>query len=293
MSNERFGDSRRDEDRTREEKFVNDVLDRTSGSPCRRAAELLPDLNDGVLVDLDRQLVQAHLEHCTGCRTLAVTLGWLDPLLPKMAELDPGPAFTDRVLARTTQAALGVASGPVTEPGGFGPAGVMDRLGRWWEQQILRPIFPVQVAYAATVVLVLLVGTPLSPFREAPGKILESVQAGPRSVPMIGRFVDSAGPVSWAEGQTEQVYRATREGTVGIWRRAGAAVTGSFERSAPDRRLMTAHLGALASDLGGGRLSEAGYEMHQFMKSGRRAWTLWWNDGTSELPNDESIADQP
>lgn len=295
MSSERFSDSGRDETRARDEKFVGEVLARTSGSPCLRAADLLPDLNDGALADLDRQLVQAHLEHCAGCRSLAVTLAWLDPLLPKMAELDPGPAFTERVLARTIRMAPGVAAGPVVEPGGFGPAGLMDRLGRWWQGRILRPIFPLQVAYAATVVLVLLAGTPLSPFRAAPGKILATVQAGPQSIPAVEALVESvgAGPVNWLEGQTTRAYRSGRNGTVGAWCRTETAVRERFERSAPDGRLMRGHFRALAGNLGERRLGDAGYDLHQIMKSGRRAWSLWWHAGTDQPINEGTTVDQP
>ena len=87
------GRSSDDDQRRRDEDLIRNVLERTSGSPCERAAGLLPDLTDGALEDLDRQLVQAHLEHCPGCRALAVTLGWLDPLLPKMA-LEPSEPFS-------------------------------------------------------------------------------------------------------------------------------------------------------------------------------------------------------
>ena len=56
--------------------FVGGVLGRTTGGACGRAVEQLADLMDDQLQGLDRQLVQAHLEHCTDCRQLAVTMGW-------------------------------------------------------------------------------------------------------------------------------------------------------------------------------------------------------------------------
>ena len=90
--------------RRRNEDFVKNVLQRTSGSACERALNLLPELSDHQLEDLDRQLVQAHLEHCEGCRQVAVALGWLGSLLPDMAILEPGPDFTAAVLAGTTGA---------------------------------------------------------------------------------------------------------------------------------------------------------------------------------------------
>ncbi|MBE0566412.1 MAG: zf-HC2 domain-containing protein [Krumholzibacteria bacterium] len=80
--NDRRRDGRRD--------FVRDVLARTSGSACARACGLLPDLTDGGLETLDRQLVRRHLEHCAPCRAVAVALGWLGPELAGRAELEPG-----------------------------------------------------------------------------------------------------------------------------------------------------------------------------------------------------------
>ena len=78
----------------RKKEFVRDVLNRTSGSPCRRALELLPGLTDGALASLDRQLVQQHLEHCAGCRTVALVMTRLGDDLVSLADLDPGPGFT-------------------------------------------------------------------------------------------------------------------------------------------------------------------------------------------------------
>ena len=69
--------------------FVGDVLGRTTGQACGRAVTQLDALMNDRLSGTDQQLVQAHLQHCAGCRDLAITLGWLNPLLPEMAEIDP------------------------------------------------------------------------------------------------------------------------------------------------------------------------------------------------------------
>ena len=100
---------------------------------------LLPDLTDGALADLDRQLVQAHLEHCAPCRSLAVTMGWAGPVLPQLAVVDPGPAFTAAVLARTSRRQRLALPAPQARPAGL--PGLMDRLGRWWGERILQPGF--------------------------------------------------------------------------------------------------------------------------------------------------------
>ncbi|MBU8871020.1 MAG: zf-HC2 domain-containing protein [Gemmatimonadales bacterium] len=280
--------------RRHDEKFIQDVLSRTSGSPCERAAGLLPALTDDALEDMDRRLVQAHLEHCPGCRTLAVTLGWLDPLLPKMAFLDPGPEFTQKVLSRTSLAAPGLSAGPVTEPTAFGPAGVMDRLGRWWQRQILRPVFPMQVAYAATVVIVLLVATPVSPFRQAPGRLLQTVQAGPESLPIVGSLLDSTthGTSIWVQGQVDYVSQTIRDETTGAWRGAESDLTARMERTNSERGSMKSHLGDLVRNLKGGNLGDAGYDLHRVLKSGRRAWALWWNSESIAESNLESTIER-
>src|SRR3989304_5692555 len=53
------------------------ILERTSGRPCPRARELLPDWTGGTLGSLDASLIGQHLERCADCRTLARTLTWL------------------------------------------------------------------------------------------------------------------------------------------------------------------------------------------------------------------------
>ena len=178
-----------------DEKFVQGVLGRTTGSACGRCLDLLPDLTDGALEDLDRQLVQGHLEHCTGCRAVAVTLGWITPLLPGMAEIDPGEAFTSAVLDATTRRKAWDEAGPT------GAAGLVDRLGRWWERQILKPQFTFQAAYVATVILVLLTAVPGAPLKGAPGKALEVIQAGPQAAPVLGPAMVQAS--DWQDSRTE------------------------------------------------------------------------------------------
>lgn len=77
------------------------ILARTSGSPCARLKGLACDLVDGVLEADQRVLAEAHLEHCSGCAMLVAALRESTALLPRMAELDPGPWFGPRVLRAT------------------------------------------------------------------------------------------------------------------------------------------------------------------------------------------------
>jgi hypothetical protein len=121
-----------------------------------------------------RAAVAAHLDGCPTCLAFADALrageeAWLDEdaaafrdgvlartseadalalELPELAEMDPGPGFTERVLLHTSQRpaaerwrAQGVAS---------------------WRALVGRPRFAWEVAYAVTLCLVLAAGSPLS-----------------------------------------------------------------------------------------------------------------------------------
>lgn len=262
------GDRRHEQDRRRrEEDFVQGVLGRTSGSPCEKAAGMLPDLADGELEDFDRRLVTAHLEHCAECRAVAVTLGWLGPELPKMAELDPGPRFLQAVLDRTSRAAPGIAAGPVRVPTGFGPAGWMDRLGRWWGERILRPLFPVQVAYAATLVIVLLTATPFSPLRGAPRQALESIQAQAGALNLVGPALDSTLDASGRR------LAGTVDGALDL---AGAAWTERVRRSAPARGELKTNLEEFYGHLRRGNAGGAVSELPDVWEGVRESWNHWW-----------------
>lgn len=280
------GDRNREQDRRRrEEQFVQGVLGRTSGSACDRAAGMLPALADGELADLDRQLLTAHLEHCAGCRSLAVTLGWLEPLLPRMAEIDPGPLFLQAVLDRTSRAAPGLAAGPILEPGGFGPARWMDRLGRWWSEQILRPLFPVQVAYVATVVIVLLTATPISPWRSAPRQALESMQAQVGTLELFGPTLGAASGDAerWLADRTDALLGGLSSGLGGLgddWNRRAS-------RSAPARTDLARELDRILDLLGDRDVAGAISKWPAVSDDLRASWKSWWGSA-SDLPPTES-----
>ena len=107
---------------------------------------------------------------------------------------------------------------------GGGAAGLMDRLGRWWQRPDPAPGFALQVAYVATVMLVLLTATPVSPLRGAPRKALSRGQAGPRGLPVVG-----AG-LTWLTERADRRAWACATG----WTGAGTArrLAGSPRRSA-------------------------------------------------------------
>jgi len=266
------GDSRNN-DRVRDEQFLRDVLARTSGPACDRASGQLSDLMGGGLADMDRKLVQAHLEHCEPCRSLAVTLGWLEPLLPEMAEIDPGPAFTARILGSTSGRAPAIAPFPAVPTG---PAGVMDRVGGWWDRQILRPGFAAQLAYAATVALVLLTSVPGAPLKGVPGKALEIVQAGPAVTPVIGPALDKAS--GWVGTHTYDAVTTAREGVNRRVQNTGNSLGQRSQRTAGGRQVFGNHVKEMVNKAGDGKLGEASYELLAALKAGRTIWNEWWMD---------------
>ena len=247
------------------ELFLRNVLARTSGSPCARAESLLPDLNDGLLAELDRQLVQAHLEHCAPCRSLAVAMGWAGPVLPQLAVVDPGPGFTEAVLARTSRRQRLAMPSPSARPGGL--PGLMDRLGRWWGDRVLSPGFASQAAYAATVVLVLLTAVPGAPLRGVPGAALKLMTAGPSAVP------GTASVSGWVDAQMAEAQAAF----AAQWRGVDAGFDARLVRTAEARNQAAAHAGSALRELENRRLSEAGYEALGAIDASRRIWTLWWH----------------
>ena len=267
----------RNDDRIRDEQFLRDVLSRTSGPACDRASGQLSDLMGGDLADMDRKLVQAHLEHCEPCRALAVTLGWLEPLLPEMAEIDPGPAFTARVLASTSGRTPSIAPFPAHPTG---PAGLMDRVGSWWDRQILRPGFAAQLAYAATVILVLLTSVPGAPLKGLPGKALEIVQAGPAATPVIGPAVDKAS--GWVGLRADEAVTSAREDVNRRMQNTEQSLGRRSDRTTGGRRELGIHVKEMINKAGDGKLGEASYELLAALKAGRTIWNDWWNDNDDD-----------
>jgi anti-sigma factor RsiW len=250
--------------------FVRDVLARTSGSACDRACGLLPDLTDGRLEPLDRQLVRKHLEHCAPCRAVAVTLGWIGSELAALAVLEPGPGFTAAVLARTSGRTATARERRAAALAQAGPGGLMDRFGRWWQDRILRPGFALQAAYAATVIVVLLTATPLSPFRGAPRKALAVVQAGPEALPLVGNASQ------WLAVRADSTTAGLRRDVDASLDRAGNSLAARSARSAPAREQLARHLGAAFGHVQDGRPGDAGRELLDALHAGRDAWKKWW-----------------
>jgi anti-sigma factor RsiW len=125
------------------------VMDRTAGPACAAAAEHLPALADGEMDAASREILQSHVAHCAACTALLVTLEESRAVLPTLAEIEPPPDFTTRVLAHTSGAPRRAA------------------VADWWQRFLARPRASLELAYIGTLILVLLVGNPVSAFHGA------------------------------------------------------------------------------------------------------------------------------
>jgi len=259
--------------------FVRDVLESTSGSPCRRALELLPDLTDGRLASVDRQLVQQHLEHCGGCRAVAMAMSRLGEDLTTLAVLDPGPEFTAAVVARTSGQTEAARERRRDEVAGHGPAGFMDRVGRWWQERIFAPGFAVQAAYVATVLVVALVTVPISPLHGTPGKVLDAVQASPGGMPLVGPAV--AWSTRQVDARTSRALDRLGAGLDTAWQDTRDDWNARSARSAADRHGCGASLDGALDELMGGRPTSAGAHALAAYRSGKAAWSAWWTVPTN------------
>jgi len=252
--------------------FVGKVMGRTSGSPCQKACDQLPALVDGKLEGLDRQLVQAHLEHCSGCRTVAVVLGWVGGELPRMAEVDPGPAFLTGVLGRTT----GVVDRPEVVGERLVPGGslLLDKLRRWWGQGLLRPNFAMEAAYVATVLVIMMATIPGSPLKGTGDKAIAMFQAG--SPPLV--FVEA----NLNQGR-EWIGSRLASGTGKLgnmadesWNDFENNLTDRMERTASSRGAVLDGFAAVIPLIRAGDYGEAGSQGIQTLRAVGLTWQRWW-----------------
>ncbi|MFQ5526429.1 MAG: anti-sigma factor family protein [Thermoanaerobaculia bacterium] len=175
--------------------LVAGVLSRTSGSACRQAEARLPEFVDGLLSSADgRELVAAHLEHCSSCSGLIVELERLAADLPRLAIVEPDVGLVDAVLRRTLPL-------PV-------------QLRRWWAaawpRWVRRPRFATELAYALTLVLVVAFGTPVSPLQAMPERALDFARTDP------GEQIEQLQAVT-REEISERLQAAAESGSRQAW----------------------------------------------------------------------------
>jgi hypothetical protein len=138
------------------------VMARTTGSACQRALVLIGAQPDGAFDAATSALLQGHLEHCTECRAVERTVAESRAVLATFTEIDPGAAFAAQVVAVTSAARPERSRRPAgrTERrpawASAGHAGLAD----WWDRLLARPRLSLEIAYLATVLLVVIVGNP-------------------------------------------------------------------------------------------------------------------------------------
>ena len=146
--------------------LAESILASTSGSPCARARELLCDFVDQSLEDVDAELVRLHLEACQECAALSRAVARMTEDLPMLADLEPDARFVDDVLAATLPFRTRLARR-------------LFRLPPGWVRLFQRPRFALEGAYIGTFILVLVFGTPGSPFAGMPRQALEMAKTNP------------------------------------------------------------------------------------------------------------------
>jgi Putative zinc-finger len=129
------------------------LLQTSGGGGCESARERLCDLVDGALASFDCDLVQGHLAHCEACAALAAALEESGRILPTFAGLAPRVSVARDVLIATSRR-------PVQPT--FG-----DRLSAALARAAQRPRFSLEVAYVLTVLMLVVLGNPVSAFRDA------------------------------------------------------------------------------------------------------------------------------
>jgi anti-sigma factor RsiW len=134
--------------------LTRSILERTSGSACRRVREHLCDFVDGKLEGSYGEILSLHLADCVDCSALAASLAELKEILPQMSEVEPGMNFTFRVLRATSRLSPELR------------VSLWSRIQQWWLRLIQRPRFSWEAAYLGTILLVTVLGNPLTTFQE-------------------------------------------------------------------------------------------------------------------------------
>jgi anti-sigma factor ChrR (cupin superfamily) len=181
------------------------ILQRTTGEACTAAESRLPAWADGLLQVGDADLLAGHVAHCPNCRALAGALVTLREELPSLAEVDPGADFAGSVLARTSRSADSAQRPTVRTPaerGSVRPTGpsLLDDIreagsawGRYWAAVMRRPRAVLELAYGASLIVCLVIGSPGARFRDVSSEVTALVSR----VPTPRLVVASVVPDGW------------------------------------------------------------------------------------------------
>ena len=165
------------------------ILSRTSGSPCQRLQALACEYVDGELGQGQVSLVRGHLEHCAACSALVATLSEMKRILPSLAEADPGPWFTQRVLRVTLHA----------------PRRDFDfKLRAAWSKLLHRPRIALETAYlgAAAGMMGLYLPHPTLPSLGSVPAVLQTLSPKHLAQPLLAPTQRVVGSVIQAEQRT-------------------------------------------------------------------------------------------
>lgn len=241
--------------------FTESVLARTSGSACGSARRHLCDLTDGLLAAGEAALVQMHLAHCPECAALASALPWSARLLPEMAEIDPGPAFTRRVLAVTTRRT------PPARARGW-----KEGLRAWAIAVLERPRFSVEAAYAGAMVLWLIFGAGGSTLRAVPARALDLARIDP--IEVVQATIVPAIPVE----AISRLAAAPAAGARRAWGATGGYLIRSAARIAPTLPGRSAGVAKGALSLGGDTVQMLYATLGGDRATGEAAWNAMKED---------------
>jgi hypothetical protein len=198
--------------------LVEAVLARTTGPACGAAREGLAAGWGSAPEGLDGDLVRLHVTHCVPCRQVGLVLAQLAVDLPRMAEVDPGPAFAAQAVRRAIRVPR--------------RSRLFD-LRPFLESLLRRPRFAWEVAYVAAFVLFFLVGLPGSPLAGMPGQALAVVRANPvqaaaAAIHPVVQTARARAEAVWGAAWDVtggRVLRARDEAPDSFWGRLGRAWT--------------------------------------------------------------------
>jgi hypothetical protein len=138
------------------------VLARTSGSACQRALTLVGGQPDEPLDAQTTVLVAGHLDHCEECRAIERAIAETRVVLGTLVEIEPDDEFTAQVVAATSGRRI-----PARQPMWAGlsqrwawAVALRARAAFTWDRVLARPRLSLELAYLATVLLVIIIGNP-------------------------------------------------------------------------------------------------------------------------------------
>jgi predicted anti-sigma-YlaC factor YlaD len=166
----------------RREELTRSILECTSGPVCRRVESCLWDFVAGGAGAEDSQLIALHLDHCAGCKSLAEEFAEMQGMLPAMAQVEPGGAFTREVVSLIS---------------GVRPyrSRLRIRFLTWWNRIVYRPRFSLEAAYIGTLVIVFLFGSPFLPFRNMTFEKVSSGAIQPSTNHLLSVWAGAKAPV--------------------------------------------------------------------------------------------------